>query len=170
MEANPRSVRGPPARMTSIPAADNISVCIVSARRGRQLARCLDGLAAQDVRPGEVLVCANGDEDVEAVVVEHYPDAKVIEIERAHPGEARNALLGYASRELLLFLDDDVVPPPALIRGLAEVAHEHPECAVFGGPNETPPGSPSFDVVQGAVLASRVGAGIARRRFGTQES
>jgi hypothetical protein len=37
---------------------------------------------------------------------------------------------------------------------------------VFGGPNLTPPGSSLFQIVQGGVLASMVGAGPVRRRYG----
>ncbi|MGI9080087.1 MAG: hypothetical protein ACR2GF_04590 [Acidimicrobiales bacterium] len=37
---------------------------------------------------------------------------------------------------------------------------------VFGGPNETPPGSSRFQMVQGAVLASILGSGPVRRRYG----
>jgi hypothetical protein len=37
---------------------------------------------------------------------------------------------------------------------------------VFGGPNDTPPSSTRFQFVQGAVLASMVGSGPVRRRYG----
>jgi hypothetical protein len=68
----------------------------------------------------------------------------------------------------LLFLDDDVTAPPDLLRWLVETAAAHPEASVFGGPNETPPASSRFQIVQGAVLSSLMGAGPVSRRYGAR--
>jgi len=85
----------------------------------------------------------------------------------AHVGAARNVLIRKATGDLLLFLDDDIVAHPGLLRRLARLAEDHPDTAVFGGPNLTPPGSSLFQIVQGGVLASMVGAGPVRRRYGS---
>ena len=66
----------------------------------------------------------------------------------------------------MLFLDDDVVCDPGLLRTLADLAAAHPDIAVFGGPNVTPPGSSLVQMVQGAVLGSIVAAGPVRKRWG----
>ena len=66
----------------------------------------------------------------------------------------------------MLFLDDDVVRGRDAPPGVASVAAAAPLDDVFGGPNLTPPGSSRFQVVQGAVLGSLVGAGPVRRRYG----
>ena len=84
------------------------------------------------------------------------------------PGAARNPLVQSARGELLLFLDDDVVPPPELLANLARVARQYPFVSVFGGPNETPPESPQFEIVQGAVMSSLIGAGPVSRRYGAR--
>jgi hypothetical protein len=53
-----------------------------------------------------------------------------------------------------------------LLARLERRSRQHPAVAVFGGPNLTPPGSSLFQIAQGAVLGSAVGAGPVRRRYG----
>ncbi|MGH9026751.1 MAG: glycosyltransferase, partial [Acidimicrobiia bacterium] len=144
-----------------------VSVCIVSGRRGLLLRACLESLQAQqDAPPFELLVCADADSGVGAMVKEYFPEAEIVHVPKTLPGAARNELLPRARGEVLFFLDDDIVAPPFLLRRLVELMKQHPEVGVFGGPNVTPPGSSRFQVVQGAVLASPMGAGPVRRRYG----
>lgn len=148
-------------------AALRISVCIVTGRRLRLLDDCLASLQAQVGAPSyELLVLSDGDHEVAELVHARYPDAAVGLVHKAHPGAARNWLIQRARGDLLLFLDDDVTVEPHLLARLVQTAADHPEASVFGGPNETPPGSSGFQFVQGAVLASLVGAGPVRRRYG----
>jgi glycosyltransferase involved in cell wall biosynthesis len=114
-----------------------------------------------------VLVCSDGDAEVEAVVRALVPDARVALVPGARVGSARNVLIRQATGDVLLFLDDDIVAHPRLLRRLDNLAADHPDVAVFGGPNLTPPGSSLFQIVQGGVLASMVGAGPVRRRYGS---
>lgn len=144
-----------------------VSVCILSAGRTRQLDACLSSLVAQESAPeSELLVCANDDDGAETVVRRHFPEATVIQTSRSRLGAARNRLIAEASGDLLLFLDDDVIVPPLMLHRLVELARNHPEVSVFGGPNTTPPGSTHFQRVQGTVLASIVTSGPVRRRYG----
>lgn len=144
-----------------------ISVCILSGRRPALLERCLASLQSQlDPPPFEVLVGADGDGAVRAFVLDRFPDATVVSLEGQRLGAARNVLVERARGELLLFVDDDVTVEPGLLRRLADLAQSRPDVVVFGGPNETPPSSSWFQVVQGAVLASIVGSGPVRRRYG----
>jgi hypothetical protein len=83
-----------------------------------------------------------------------------------HPGEARNSVIPKITADTVLFLDDDCVADPSLLRTLHDLTNKHPEAQVFGGPNLTPPKSSNFQFVQGAVLASLIGAGPVRRRYG----
>jgi GT2 family glycosyltransferase len=145
----------------------SISVCIATGRRGADLDACLASLAAQrDPPPFELLVCSVGDPQVPAAVRVYFPTAEIAVTSQAAPGRARNILVSRAQAAVLLFLDDDVVVPETLLRRLAELAARYPDVAVFGGPNDTPPGSSSFQVVQGAALACIVGSGPVRRRYG----
>jgi GT2 family glycosyltransferase len=158
------------AALASLPAVSSpvaISICIVTGRRLALLDECLASIEAQvDPPPYEVLVCSDGDRDVGEAVHRRHPDARVCFVETALPGAARNLLVAEARGELLLFLDDDATLEPHALALLARLTAEHPEAGVFGGPNDTPPGSSRFQVVQGAVLASIVGSGPVRRRYG----
>ncbi len=148
-------------------AAPVISVCIVTGRRLALLDAVLADLRAQDgAPPFELLVCSDGDLDVRALVHARFPAAQVCEVQRALPGAARNLLVERARGDLLLFLDDDIRFGPDLLARYARLAEEHPDLDVFGGPNDTPPGSSRFQFVQGAALASMVGSGPVRRRYG----
>lgn len=131
------------------------------------LHECLASIEAQVGAPSfEVLVVSDGDEDVADAVREHFTDARVGFVASALPGAARNLLIERARGDLLLFLDDDAALRPDALRRLDELATAHPEAGVFGGPNDTPPGGSAFQAVQGAVLASLMGSGPVRRRYG----
>jgi hypothetical protein len=130
---------------------------------------CLASLRAQVTPPSfELLVGGNVTQEIVDVVHSHFPDALVCRTWRWLPSAARNPLVERARGELLLFLDDDVTAPSDLLRRLADTATQHPEASVFGGPNETPPASSRFQVVQGAVLSSVLGAGPVSRRYGAR--
>lgn len=147
-----------------------VSVCIVAGHGDRALEECLGSLRAQeDAPPFEVLVAENGGRAA-GIVEDALPGARVLTTRGRLPGAARNPLVHAARGELLLFLDDDVLAPPGLLARLAALAAEHPEAAVFGGPNVTPPGSSRFQVLQGAVLSSVMGAGPVRRRYGARHA
>jgi glycosyltransferase involved in cell wall biosynthesis len=156
----------------AVPAGSpRISVCIVSARRPDALDACLASLQAQESPPSwELLVISDGDPTVADVVHRRFPDATVGIVPRALPGAARNHLIERATGEFLLFLDDDVEVEPHLLARLDHLTVEHPEVGVFGGPNVTPRGSATFELVQGAVLSSIVATGPVRRRYGPHPS
>jgi GT2 family glycosyltransferase len=144
-----------------------VSICIITGRRPVQLDACLASLSAQvGAPPFELLVCSDGDAEVAAVVHARFPEARVCFVEKALPGAGRNLLVDEACGELLLFLDDDVTVDTDLLARLAALADEHPEAGVFGGPNDSALDSSDFQFVQGAVLASIVGSGPVRRRYG----
>jgi GT2 family glycosyltransferase len=148
-----------------------VSVCIITRGRSDNLEACLTSLEAQvDAPAWELRLLADGDTSVADEVRGRFPDAAVGVFRDARPGGARNLLLGGARGEGLLFLDDDVVVEPHLLRQLADLVARHPQISVFGGPNVTPPRSTRFQTVQGAVLASLVGAGPVRRRYGSHPS
>ncbi len=148
-------------------AAPRISICIVTGRRLALLDEALASIEAQvDAPPHEVLVCSDGDREIRDAVHRRLPEAQVCLVDSALPGAARNLLVERASGELLLFLDDDATLDPGALARLGRLADQHPDAGVFGGPNDTPRASSRFQVVQGAVLASIVGSGPVRRRYG----
>lgn len=148
-------------------SAPQISICIITGRRLTQLDACLASLQRQvDPPTFELLVCSDGDQEVAEVVHRRFPAARVCFVERALPGAGRNLLVDEAVGDLLLFLDDDVTVESDLLARLDRLAAAHPEAGVFGGPNDSAPDSSRFQFVQGAVLASMVGSGPVRRRYG----
>jgi succinoglycan biosynthesis protein ExoA len=144
-----------------------LSVLIVTGRRLDVLGECLGSLRRQRGAPSfEVIVGSDGDPDVAAVVHHHFPDAAVCQLGEAHPGGGRNVLVERARGDLLVFLDDDVTVRDDLLARYLALVEAHPEVGVFGGPNDTPADSSQFQFVQGAALASAVGSGPVRRRYG----
>ncbi len=133
---------------------------------------CLLSLRAQENPPDfELLVSIGDDPAIAAAVRRRFPEVSICHASGAqYPGAARNDLLQRATGDLLLFVDDDVIAHPSLLRRVVDEARDHPEASVFGGPNETPPASSRFQFVQGAVLASLVGSGPVRRRYGAHRA
>lgn len=150
------------------PPAPLISVCVLAGHSLEQLEDCLTSLRSQVDAPAFELLVGEASADAMRLVRRHFPDAQICRSSRRLPSAARNPLVERARGELLLFLDDDVTAPPDLLRTLAETAARHPAASVFGGPNETPPQSTRFQVVQGAVLSSLMGAGPVSRRYGAR--
>jgi|SRR5579884_526993 len=146
-----------------------ISVCVLGGHGVERLDQCLASVRSQvDAPPFELLVGGNATPEVVATVHRRFPQAAVCRTSQWLPSAARNPLVERARGELLLFLDDDVTVPSDLLRRLADTAAQNPDASVFGGPNETPPASPRFEIVQGAVLSSLMGAGPVSRRYGAR--
>jgi len=107
-------------------------VSVVTPTLGRDaLRRLLDGLAAQDDQCFELVVAceaAHGAAVEAAVGARPYP-ARVVQVPTAEAGasEKRNAGIKAAQAPLILFLDDDVVPRPDLVRRHREWHTRHPE-------------------------------------------
>lgn len=97
-----------------------VSVIVPTFRRERALARCLHALARQDIAPAafEVIVV---DDDAPRGLTPHLPDPYPFALRRvggaaAGAAGARNEGARHANAPLLLFLDDDVVADPWLVR------------------------------------------------------
>lgn len=161
----------PPVRLTaadrrhSVPPV--VSVVVVAGGRNDLLARCVASLRQQREAPAwELILCADSTVARGQRVDGMFRTGDVTLVPGRTPAGLRNQVLHRARGELLLFLDDDATLPPDYLARLAELAGSHPEAGVFGGPNVTPFGSSRFEVTQGAVLSSLVGAGPVRRRYG----
>lgn len=154
-------------RIIVIMDAPFVSICIITGGNLSHLQECLGSLVRQTDPPTlEVIVCSNGGPDVTEIVRSYFPEARVGKIGHARLGASRNTLVERARGEWLLFLDDDVTVGPDFLGELSFLAEEHPEASVLGGPNDTPHGRPTFEVIQGATLASLVVSGPVRRRYG----
>lgn len=116
--------------MTASTASPAISVVVPTFNRAESVERLLSALAAQDLPRDafEVVVIDDGSTD-ETQRVLHKPVSFNLRAERqenAGPASARNRALRIARGEFVLFLDDDVVPPPDLVRRHLDAQREAP--------------------------------------------
>jgi GT2 family glycosyltransferase len=109
----------PTARPAAIPLA-----CVVMPTYGRRasLIRVLTALADQKSADGafEVIVVCDGDSDGSAAACRRLAPTlpyklRIVEQSNAGPATARNRGVQAAIAELIIFLDDDVLPDPLLI-------------------------------------------------------
>jgi glycosyltransferase involved in cell wall biosynthesis len=104
------------ARATMQPS---ISVVIPTFNRARQLARALDGLGRQTVAAGtfDVIVVDDGSVDSTPDVLARPTNFPLIALRQPNrgPAAARNAGIAAARGEIILFIDDDVIPAANLI-------------------------------------------------------
>ncbi len=123
----------------------SVSVVIPTRQRPESLLRVLDALAhqtAMDMQRVEVVVVCDGvgDPAFEAVQRGWYPmRLRLADQQRQGPAAARNHALALSTGQLIVFLDDDVVPEPHFL-SVHQKAHEHDQELVAIGPLLPPPG------------------------------
>ena len=88
-----------------------ISIIIPAYNEARTLPACLDAIAAQDVRPYEVLVVDNNSTDSTAAVAAQYPFVKVLHEPRQGVVYARNTGFDKARGTIIARIDADVRLP-----------------------------------------------------------
>ena len=103
---------------------------IPTRERWEILRRTLDALEAQTEKGFETIVVVDGEDQR----IPPLPYVRVLQQGRAGPGAARNRGVGESERQLVLFLNDDMVPQPDLVaRHLARhQARQGDETAVLG--------------------------------------
>jgi GT2 family glycosyltransferase len=121
-----------------------LSVVIPSHNRVDKLQQVLDGLARQDTcEPFEVVVVSDGSTDgTEAYLTSGSPPMPVVAIcqSNAGPAAARNRGVDAARGDVVVFVDDDVVPTPGLLSAHLAVHRRLGRDAVVIGPMLEPPG------------------------------
>ncbi|WP_249011756.1 glycosyltransferase [Conexibacter sp. DBS9H8] len=117
-----------------------ISATVAIPTRGRAsyLEETLAAIVPQAAAAGaEVVVVLDGPDPASAAVADAHA-VGVLELERsAGANAARNLAVETAERagaELIVFVDDDVRPPPGWLEALLAAAVDHPEAGVLGGP------------------------------------
>lgn len=115
-----------------MPDAPRISVVIPVKDDDTELARCLQALAGQTLRPDEVIVVDNGSTDASAGVARAL-GARVVRCES--PGIPAASAAGYdaAAGDIILRLDADCVAGSSWVRGMAEAFAARPDVAAFTG-------------------------------------
>jgi GT2 family glycosyltransferase len=122
-----------------------VTVVVPTHRRPASLLRVLGALRRQDVAVGtfEVVVVCDGLQDPSLTTLRDndafaFP-MLVVEQRNQGPAAARNRGVGLARGDLIVFLDDDVIPSPGLIRAHL-AAHGDATDLVVIGPLLPPPG------------------------------
>lgn len=112
-------------------------------------------------RPDQVEVKA-----VDAALRLDYPADKleIILARGRQPSVQRNAALRAARGDLIYFLDDDSLTPPANLRRAAPVFADA-RVQMLGGPNLCPPDAPELEQVFALVLGSWLAFGPSRARY-----
>ena len=120
-----------------------VSVVVPTYDRLPRLRRVLAGLAAQDLdRPFEVVVVDDGSTDgTDAYLRSGAPPLPIVAStqENQGPGAARNRGVDLATGEIVVFLDDDVIPDPGLVRAHVRAHERHGDRTVVIGPMRNPP-------------------------------
>ncbi len=107
-----------------------ITVIIPTCNRAVYLRRALAALDSQDVASSEfeVIVVDDGSTDDTGTVLAAPRGYRLRALRQPNrgPGAARNAAIDMAAGELIVFIDDDVVPSPDLLRQHLEAQRETP--------------------------------------------
>ncbi|HSX43014.1 MAG TPA: glycosyltransferase family 2 protein [Candidatus Saccharimonadales bacterium] len=89
-----------------------ISIIIPAYNEERYLARCLDAIAVQTMRPWEVLVVDNNSSDATAAIARQYPFVKLLREKRQGRAYAQRTGFSAAMGTVLARIDADAVLPP----------------------------------------------------------
>ena len=142
------SRRTPGARDHSRPSGRRLSVVVPTYRRRENLPPLVANLLEQE--PHEVIVVVDGNVDGSTELLRDLAeeDSRLRPVERPNGGiaAARQTGLEAATGDVVLFLDDDVVPGPDLVEGHARHHDEASGLVVLGYMPNDP--SPLADVEQ----------------------
>jgi GT2 family glycosyltransferase len=146
-----------------------LSAIVVVVDRARLVEKCLASFVSQTEPRFEAVVVLNGASPEVVQTVrghsERDPRIRPVAIAPTTASEARNSGLRVARGALLYFLDDDVEVPRDGFAAAVRFFAEHPDVAIAGGPNLTPPDDPEFAQLSGELLASAFGTGITHHRY-----
>ena len=97
-----------------------ISVIVCTRFRPESLARTLDALLLMDYPHYEIIVVDNAPpNEATKELLEGYTDVRYLLEPRAGTNRARNTGISCANGEIVAFIDDDAVPDPRWLRGIA---------------------------------------------------
>jgi cellulose synthase/poly-beta-1,6-N-acetylglucosamine synthase-like glycosyltransferase len=99
----------------------SVIMCAYTLDRLDTIEAGLRAVLAQEPRPDEVIVVADHNDELCALIAERFPEVKVVPNE-GPPGlsAARNTGVRHATQSILVFLDDDAKPAPVWLARLTE--------------------------------------------------
>jgi glycosyltransferase involved in cell wall biosynthesis len=116
----------------------SIAVIICAYNAAETLDECLRHTCRLDYEPLEILVVDDGSTDATATIAAQHPRVRLVRIEHAGLGAARNAGYQAASSEIVAYLDADAYPSPEWPYYLA-LGFDSSLVGAAGGPNVSPP-------------------------------
>jgi glycosyltransferase involved in cell wall biosynthesis len=99
----------------------------------RYIKACLDAIAAQSVKPGEVIVVDNNSTDKTVEMAKTYPFVRVVREKRQNVVFARNAGFNAAKSDIIGRIDADTILPPYWAKRVLR-HFENPSIAAVTGP------------------------------------
>jgi GT2 family glycosyltransferase len=110
-----------------------IALIIVNYHSAGVLRRCLQCVAAQQVRPAQVIVIDNGDElGALDFVAQDHPNVELIGAENIGFAAANNFAVGHAGNsEWIALLNPDAFPEPDWLEKLIIAAQQNPDADMF---------------------------------------
>ncbi len=147
----------------------HVTVVIPSYNRGPKLKATLERLLASDIAGidgVEIIVVDDGSpsplEPVVSACPAHPPfSLRCIRQSNAGPAAARNTGFRSGRGDIVLFVDDDILCPPDLVRRHVDAHRENPDCVIFGACHvlEPPDTSPIARYVHGLAYSGSVESG-----------
>lgn len=114
----------------------SISVILATHDRPDSLTRAVEAVLAQTLPPKELIVVNDGPDDIDPAIGERARAAGVAfkcrRLERASLPASRNCGISMATGDVLLLMDDDVMPPPDHLARLAGL-YQADTAGVVGG-------------------------------------
>ncbi len=96
-----------------------ISICICTMNRPTELRRCLEGIEKSSIKPYEVIVSDDSNEELveeTETITSSFKDTRYIRGPRKGVAANRNNCLDYLNGEFVSFVDDDVIISPDFLK------------------------------------------------------
>lgn len=111
-----------------------LSIVIPAYNEEGYIGKCLDSIAAQTLKPHEVIVVDNNSTDRTVEIARQYPLVKVIHEKRQHQVFAQAAGFNKATGDILGRIDADSILPPDWVEKIIQAFADDPKLiAVTGG-------------------------------------
>jgi GT2 family glycosyltransferase len=120
------------------------SLLITAHRAGPMLDACLKSAATLDPAPREVIVALDGADPAVLEAANSYGFRVVSNPNSPGVSATRNAGVGAATGNIVVFADSDVLLPPDHIARLVQAFADHPEASAVIGSYDDQPAAPGF--------------------------
>jgi glycosyltransferase involved in cell wall biosynthesis len=126
----------------------------------------LPALNTQSFDDFEVFITSDKAEKSDKKLEKNYSWLHIIEAkENKRPGIKRDACVQRSKGDVLVFIDDDVIPPKPWLQNAHDIFEKDASIAALGGPGSLPPHVNYWEHVFDAILTSWLGSGSFTYRF-----